>query len=230
MLDTIFETSEGSTTLSIVPLDALICIGVALILGLIISIIYIFTNRRKRFSTNFAITLVILPAMVSIVIILVGSDIARAFSIAGVFTLVRFRSLPGDSKDISHVLFAMAIGLAAGMGYIVFAAVATVIIGVVYFILMMTNYGVIRNVEKTLRITIPENLNYQGAFDDLFQEFTDKIYLDKVRTTNMGSMYELTYQLIFKKDADEKKFIDELRCRNGNLGILLCRAEVVEML
>ena len=168
--------------------------------------------------------------MVSIVIILVGSDIARAFSIAGVFTLVRFRSLPGDSKDISHVLFAMAIGLAAGMGYIVFAAVATVIIGVVYYILMMTNYAVIRNVEKTLRITIPENLNYQGAFDDLFQEFTDKIYLDKVRTTNMGSMYELTYQLIFKKDADEKKFIDELRCRNGNLSILLCRAEVVEML
>lgn len=230
MLDTIFETSEGSTTLSIVPADALICIGVALVLGLIISMIYIFTNRRKRFSTNFAITLVILPAMVSIVIILVGSDIARAFSIAGVFTLVRFRSLPGDSKDISHVLFAMAIGLAAGMGYIVFAAVATVIIGVVYFILMMTNYGVIRSVEKTLRITIPENLNYQGAFDDLFQEFTDKIYLDKVRTTNMGSMYELTYQLIFKKDADEKKFIDELRCRNGNLSILLCRAEVVEML
>ena len=230
MLDTIFETSEGSATLSIVPTDALICIGVALVLGLIISMIYIFTNRRKRFSTNFAITLVILPAMVSIVIILVGSDIARAFSIAGVFTLVRFRSLPGDSKDLSHVLFAMAIGLASGMGYIVFAAVATVIIGVVYFILMMTNYGVIRNVEKTLRITIPENLNYQGAFDDLFQEFTDKIYLDKVRTTNMGSMYELTYQLIFKKDADEKKFIDELRCRNGNLSILLCRAEVVEML
>lgn len=230
MLDTIFDTAEGSTTLKIVPVDALICIGVALILGLIISAIYIFTNRRKRFSTNFAITLVILPAMVSIVIILVGSDIARAFSIAGVFTLVRFRSLPGDSKDISHVLFAMAIGLASGMGYIAFAAVATVIIGVVYFILMVTNYGVIRNVEKTLRITIPENLNYQGAFDDLFQEFTDKVYLDKVRTTNMGSMYELTYQLIFKKDADEKKFIDELRCRNGNLSILLCRAEVVEML
>lgn len=230
MLDTIFETSEGNATLSIVPVDALICIGVALVLGFIISLIYIFTNRKKRFSTNFAITLVILPAMVSIVIILVGSDIARAFSIAGVFTLVRFRSLPGDSKDISHVLFAMAIGLAAGMGYIVFAAVATVIIGVVYYILMMTNYAVIRNVEKTLRITIPENLNYQGAFDDLFREFTDKIYLDKVRTTNMGSMYELTYQLIFKKDADEKKFIDELRCRNGNLSILLCRAEVVEML
>ncbi len=230
MLDTIFETSEGSATLSIVPVDALICIGVALVLGFIISLIYIFTNRKKRFSTNFAITLVILPAMVSIVIILVGSDIARAFSIAGVFTLVRFRSLPGDSKDISHVLFAMAIGLAAGMGYIVFAAVATVIIGVVYYILMMTNYGVIRNVEKTLRITIPENLNYQGAFDDLFREFTDKVYLDKVRTTNMGSMYELTYQLIIKKDADEKKFIDELRCRNGNLSILLCRAEVVEML
>ncbi len=230
MLDTIFETTTGSTSLNIEPVDALLCIGVALILGLIISLIYIYTNRKKRFSTSFAITLVILPALVSIIILLVGSDIARAFSIAGVFTLVRFRSLPGDSKDISHVLFAMAVGLASGMGYLVFAAIITVIVGIVYFGLMMSNYGVLRNVEKTLRIMIPENLNYQGAFDDLFQEFTDKIYLDKVRTTNMGSMYELTYQIIFKKNADEKKFIDELRCRNGNLNILLCRAETVEML
>lgn len=224
MLDTIFNTAEGTSNLNIETVDALLCIGIALVLGLIISLIYIYTNRKKRFSTNFAITLVILPAMVSIVIMLVGSDIARAFSIAGVFALVRFRSVPGDSKDISHVLFAMAIGLATGMGYITLAIVATVIIGAAYFVLTVTNYGVIAKVEKTLRITVPENLNYQGTFDDLFKEYTDKISLEKVRTTNMGSLYELTYQLTFKKDADEKKFIDELRCRNGNLCIMLCRA------
>lgn len=231
MLETILDkTTETTSTLNITLSNALICIATALILGLIISVIYIFTNRKKRFSTNFAITLVLLPALVSIVIILVGSDIARAFSIAGVFALVRFRSVPGDSKDISHVLFAMAIGLASGLGYIAFAAITTIIIGVVYFILMISKFGVIKNIEKTLRVTIPENLNYQGAFDDLFDEFANNIYLDRVRTTNLGSMYELTYQIIFKNGADEKKFIDELRCRNGNLSIILCRAEITDML
>ena len=227
MLNNIFEVGS---VVEISMTKALICIAVSLVLGFIISLIYIATDRKRRFSTNFAITLVLLPALVAIVIMLVGSDVARAFSIAGVFALVRFRSVPGDSKDISHVLFAMGIGLASGMGYVTFAAVVTVIIGIVYFILMVTNYGVIKNVEQTLRITIPENLNYQGAFDDLFDKYTERVYLDRVRTTNMGSLYELTYLIILKKNADEKAFIDDLRCRNGNLSIILCRTETEIML
>lgn len=227
MLKTILETTstEGLNTK-----DALICIGVALVLGLIISTIYIISDRKKRISTNFAITLVILPAVVAIVIMLVGSNVARAFSMAGAFALVRFRSVPGDSKDIASVFFTMAVGLSAGLGYVTFAAIVTVVIGLVYLLLMITGYGVIKNIEKTLKITIPENLNFNGTFDDVFKEFTNNFTLDRIRTTNLGSMYELTYLVTVKKDIDEKKFIDELRCRNGNLNIILCNSETRDLL
>lgn len=227
MLKTILETTstEGLNTK-----DALICIGVALVLGLIISTIYIISDRKKRISTNFAITLVILPAVVAIVIMLVGSNVARAFSMAGAFALVRFRSVPGDSKDIASVFFTMAVGLSAGLGYVTFAAIVTVVIGLVYLLLMITGYGVVKNIEKTLKITIPENLNFNGTFDDVFKEFTNNFTLDRIRTTNLGSMYELTYLVTVKKDIDEKKFIDELRCRNGNLNIILCNSETRDLL
>lgn len=221
MLETILDTTSGIISTK----EALICIGAALGMGLIISLIYIFSDRTRRISTNFAITLVILPAIVAVVIMLVGSNVARAFSMAGAFTLVRYRSVPGDSKDITSVFFVMAIGLATGLGYIKFAIVITALIGVVYLVLMLSGYAVMKVTEKTLKITIPENLNFQGAFDDLFEEFTTKRSLERVRTTNLGSLYELTYIIMMKKDADEKKFIDELRCRNGNLNIILCNTE-----
>ncbi len=221
MLESILDTTSGMISTK----EALICVGVALGMGLIISLIYIFSDRTRRISTNFAITLVILPAIVSVVIMLVGSNVARAFSMAGAFTLVRYRSVPGDSKDITSVFFVMAIGLATGLGYIKFAIVITGLIGVVYLVLMLSGYAVMKVTEKTLKITIPENLNFQGAFDDLFEEFTTKRSLERVRTTNLGSLYELTYIIMMKKDADEKKFIDELRCRNGNLNIILCNTE-----
>lgn len=221
MIETIFDNTSGVIYTS----DALKCVLASLGMGLIISLIYMFSDRKRRISPNFAITLVILPAIVSIVIILVGSNVARAFSIAGVFSLIRFRSIPGDSKDITSVFFAMSVGLANGLGYIKMAAIITLLIGIVYFVLMITGYGVLKPTEKTLRIMIPENLNYQGAFDDVFKEFAKNYYLEKVRTTNLGSLYELTYIIVFKKDADEKKFIDEIRCRNGNLNITLCQRE-----
>lgn len=222
MLESILTTNaEGS--IKVFP--ALICVGVAIVLGLIISIIYIMGSKKKRFSRNFAITLVLLPAIVAIVIMLVGSNVARAFSMAGAFALVRFRSVPGDSKDIATVFFAMAVGLAAGLGFVTFAGIVTLLIGVVYYLLIVTKYGEVRNNDKTLKITIPENLNYQGAFDDLFNEFALDFELEKVRTTNLGSMYELTYSVIMKKDVDEKKFIDKIRSRNGNLNIVLCKSD-----
>lgn len=220
MLKTIFKTSGTISTK-----EAMICVGVALAMGLIISLIYMFSDRRRRISPNFAITLVILPAVVAVVIMLVESDVARALSVAGAFALVRFRSIPGDSKDITSVFFAMSIGLATGLGCIKMAVIITVLVGAVYFVLMVTGYGVMKTTEKTLRITIPENLNFQGAFDDLFEEYTKSRTLDRIRTTNLGSLYELTYTVLMKNDADEKKFIDELRCRNGNLNISLCGVE-----
>lgn len=221
MLDSLFTTAPDQSV-SISYQTALISILVSLILGLVISFIYMYSDKDKRYSVKFAFSLVLLPAVVAIVIMLVGSNIARAFSMAGAFALVRFRSVPGDSKDISTVFFAMSIGLATGLGYIYFAVIATVIIGAVYFILRRIEYGSFGANTKILKITIPENMNYQGAFDDLFSEYTSGTKLDMVRTTNMGSLFELTYIVRMKKNADEKKFIDEIRCRNGNLNIVLC--------
>lgn len=222
MLKTIIDSNTSGT---IGLKESLICIATALLLGFVISLIYIFGARRKRVSTNFAITLVILPAIVSIVIMLVGSNVARAFSMAGAFALVRFRSIPGDSKDISSIFFSMAIGLATGLGYISFAIIVTGIIGAAYFALMIFGYANFKTSDKMLKIVIPENLNYNGAFDEIFKDYTVNISLEKVKTTNLGSLYELTYVLQMKKDADEKKFIDELRCRNGNLNIILTKQE-----
>lgn len=196
---------------------------VAIVLGFVISLIYIFSDRKKKYSSHFAFSLAILPVIVCVVIMVVGSDIARAISLGGVFALVRFRSVPGDSKDITNVFFAMVVGLACGMGYVPLAAIVTVIIGVVYFVLNFTQYGVRRCDTKQLRITVPENLNFNGAFDDLFGEYATNVELEQIKTTNLGTLYELTYSIDMKKNVDEKAFIDSLRCRNGNLNIILCK-------
>ena len=169
-----------------------------------------------------------LPAIVAIVIMLIGSNIARAISLGGVFTLVRFRSVPGDSKDISSIFFAMTVGLATGMGYPFFAGAITLIIGVVYFVLSITGYATGRDMVKVLRVNVPENLNFDGAFDDLFNQYTKEVKLTKIKTTNLGSLYELTYEIVFKKSVSHKEFIDELRCRNGNLNITLTNLDMQE--
>lgn len=186
--------------------------------------VYIFSDRRKRYSPHFAFTLVILPAVVCAVIMLVGSDIAKAISLGGVFALVRFRSVPGDSKDIASVFYCMSVGLAAGMGYVIFAVILAVVIGCLYATLNLFRYAEKRSVAKQLRITVPENLNFQGAFDDLFETYTDGAQLERIKTTNLGTLYELTYDVYMKADANEKEFLDSVRCRNGNLNITLCRS------
>ena len=173
----------------------------------------------------------ILPVIVCVVIMVVGSDIARAISLGGVFALVRFRSVPGDSKDITNVFFAMVVGLSCGMGYAQLAVVVTIVVGLIYFVLNFTQFGVRRCETKQLRITVPENLNFNGAFDDLFSEYTTNVELERIKTTNLGTLYELTYNIDMKKGVDEKAFIDSLRCRNGNLNIILCKLpEKIEQL
>jgi uncharacterized membrane protein YhiD involved in acid resistance len=201
--------------------SALICLGVALILGLLQSIFYMISDKKKKYSVNFAIALVILPAIVAVVIMLVGSNVARAFSVAGAFTLVRFRSVPGDSRDITSIFFAMAVGLAAGIGYVSLAAVVTVVVGLIYVGLMRSPYAKHKTIAKQLKITVPENLNYEGAFDEVFAQYTTKATLQRVKTTNLGALFELTYSVELNEDKSQKAFIDALRCRNGNLNILL---------
>ena len=218
MFNTIFTTTtDGSINMA----QAAIAIGAAFIIGFIIAAVYMFMCKNEGYQKNFIIGLAILPAVVAVVILLVGSNVARAFSIAGAFALVRFRSAPGSAKDISIVFFTMAAGLACGLGYVSFAAVFVAVMLVVLIAATVLGFADNNYDKKQLKITIPEDLNYSTVFDDVFDKYTSEHTMSRVKTTNMGTMYELTYEVKLKKDAPEKEFIDQLRIRNGNLNITM---------
>ncbi len=204
------------------------CMLIAVVFGLIIGCTYMAVSRREQRSLTFFLTLVILPAVVSVVIVLIGSNVARAFSIAGVFALVRFRSTPGDGKDISLVFMAMASGLAAGLGYLTLGFAVVVLLSAVILLVSMVSKKVLYREYKQLRVLIPEDMDYQGVFDDIFEACTEKYSLDRIKTTNMGTLYELTYHILMKDGISEKKFMDEIRTRNGNLTVILSRQEPVQ--
>ena len=199
----------------------------AVIIGLVIGITYMYACKKSGYNKEFIVGLVLLPAIVSVVIMLIGSNVARAFSMAGAFALVRFRSAPGNAKDIAVVFFAMASGLACGLGYITFAVIFTVVIILVLVTLSITDFADKNAGKRQLRITIPENLNYTHAFDGIFDNFLSSKELTKVKTTNMGTMFELTYIIEMNKDINEKEFIDSLRVVNGNLNITLGMIDTV---
>lgn len=218
MFNTIFTAvSDGSISIA----QAAIAIGTAFIIGFIIAAVYMFMCKKEGYQKNFIIGLAMLPAVVAVVILLVGSNVARAFSMAGAFALVRFRSAPGSAKDISIVFFTMAAGLACGLGYVTFAAVFTVVMLLVLIGATLMGFGDRRTDRKQLKITIPENLNYSSVFDDIFDKYTSEYRLERVKTANMGTMFELTYDVRLKNNDKEKQFIDELRVRNGNLNIMM---------
>lgn len=212
MFDTIFTSSTVSMQQSVLSILA------AFILGLIISFTYMKTSENH--SKNFACTLVIIPALISVIITLVNGNQAASIAILGAFSLIRFRSMQGTSKDLSYILFTMTLGLATGMGYIKFAVVLTLIVCLVLIVLFAFRFGEVKSEKKDLRITIPENLDYTGIFDDLFEQYTSFHDLMSVKTTNLGSMYELQYHIILKDPAKEKEMIDTIRTRNGNLNIV----------
>lgn len=221
MFDTILENASLSGDLSIHVNTTLISIFAALVLGILICAAYFFSVPKKDRSASFIMSLIILPTIVAVVILLIGGNLARAFTMAGIFTLVRFRSIPGDAKDISFIFLSVAVGLSVGLGYLTLAAVLAVVVCAVIVIISKSGLGAVKQKEKRLKITVPEDMNYQGAFDDLFTKYTDFFELQKVRTTNMGTLFELSYDLIMKKNIAEKEFLDALRCRNGNLSIQL---------
>lgn len=196
-------------------------VAVAVVIGLVIAFVYTLISKKDGYNKSFIVGLALLPAIVAAVILLVGSNVARAFSMAGAFALVRFRSAPGSAKDISIVFFSMASGLACGLGFVTFAVCFTVLILVVLVIISVTGFGGSSDYKKQLRITIPENLNYMTVFDDVFEKYLSENVLRKVKTTNMGTMFELTYECRMKDDNTQKQFIDELRVRNGNLNITM---------
>ena len=198
----------------------LIVIGSALALGALHALVYGFNNRSSK---SFAVTLATLPAIVSVVILMVSGSIGAGVAVAGTFSLVRFRSAPGSAKEIAAVFTSMALGLACGMGYPGFAFLFGLILALADTLYAHTSFGELPggSLHKTLLITVPESLEYEGVFDDIFREYTSEARLVRVKTTNLGSLNRLSYELRLKRPGCEKAMIDELRCRNGNLEISL---------
>ena len=193
---------------------------VALLCGLIIAVSYMIKNKC---SQSFAVTLVLLPAIVELVIILVNGNIGAGIAVAGAFSLVRFRSVEGNGREITSVFLAMAVGLATGMGYVGIAILFTILICAILFILNTLNFGQEKSKGRVLNITVPENLDFEGKFEDIFDKYLVDYDYISVRTTNMGSLYKLSIEVNLKDGASVKEFLDELRTRNGNLDISLQR-------
>jgi len=217
MLDSIISTAASS---SITLESLLFCTLASITLGMGVALIHMY---RNIYSKNFIITLALLPAIVQIIITMVNGNLGTGVAVMGAFSLVRFRSIPGGAREIGSIFLAMALGLATGMGHVAIAFMFLAIIGALTLLLNSTRFGEQDEEEKELKITIPESLDYEGIFDDLFDKYTKGADLVRVKTTNMGSLYELHYRVILKGSTIEKKFLDELRCRNGNLNIVCGR-------
>lgn len=186
--------------------------------GILISLGYIQANKEKKFSKNFVITILLIPVIMSAIIPFIATDLKKTLSLAGVFALVRFRSIPGDSKDILYVFFAAAAGLMIGLGEYFLAFLMIVLISLI-FVLISRNWKV--NNKQILKITIPEDMNYKDVFTDLFEKYLTKWGIKNVKTSNMGTLFTISYWVEPKKETDTKVFIDELRTRNGNLNIIM---------
>ena len=199
----------------------LIILSISTILGLIMSWIFIVTHRKTVYDHTFSVTLMILPLVIAIIIMLISDNLARAFSLAGVFALVRFRTAIADSRDITYILTAVGIGLATALGYLGFAFVITGFVGLVFFLIYFTKFDRQKSDHAKLKIVIPENLNYIDVFNEVFKQFLHSAQLQRVKTTDFGTMFELTYLIKLKPNINQKSFIDALRVRNGNLNITI---------
>ena len=198
MLNTIFSSVFTETTAAFTFGQFLACTAVSLILGLLIAAVY---RYKSECTKSFAVTLVLMPVIVQMVIMLVNRNLGTGVAVAGAgaFSLVRFRSAPGSAKEISSIFLAMAVGLATGMGFLGTAAAFAIIVEAVWFILVQTNFGEKKEKEKELRITIPESLDYTSVFDDIFARYLTRCELVQVKTTNMGSLFKLEYRIVFRE-------------------------------
>lgn len=203
-----------------------ICFGAALLLGIITAVIYMFTT--PTYSRHLIITIAILPAIVQVVLILVVNvNIVTTVAMLGIFRLIRFRSVPGNSKEIMAVFLSATIGLAVGLGQVFYAILLTVVVGITFIIFNLVSFGERKGKDKLLKILLPENLDYTEVFDDIFDKYLKKAVSERVRTVNMGTMFEVSYIISMKDPKDEKKLIDEIRTRNGNLTVSIGRVPVI---
>lgn len=225
MFDSLFRGIFDTDMTSVISVaDFLLCIGAALIMGLILAVGYMY---RSRYTKSFVVTLSILPAVVCVVIMMVNGNVGAGVAVAGAFSLVRFRSVPGTAREIGMLFLAMGAGLITGMGYLGFGFLFTIVMVAVSLLYNRLDLGTQKAADryKTMNITIPEDLNYSEVFDQILEEYTTSYELVRVKTTNMGSLFRLTYDLKMKDGALEKEMIDKLRCRNGNLEISISRQE-----
>lgn len=200
--------------------SVLICALLALALGVLAALIYM---KSGTYSKGFVITLALLPLLTQAVILVVNGNLGTGVAVMGAFGLIRFRSAQGSAREIGAIFFSMALGLCLGAGYIVVALLVFLLVGGLTLLMYHTNFGTPRNTESELKISIPEDLDYGGLFDDLLNQYTNKWSLERVRTTNMGSLYELSYHVVLKNNPPDKRFLDAIRCRNGNLTVSLGR-------
>ncbi len=225
MLDNFFKgIFDTELTNVITPTDFLLCVGCALVCGIILTACYIF---KTRYTRSFAATLALLPAVVAVVIMMVNGNIGAGVAVAGAFSLVRFRSAAGTAREIGAIFLAMGTGLVAGMGYLGYALLVSVLLGVISLVYNLIGLGTRKRTahHKMLRITIPEDLDYTDVFEEILSEYTFEHELVKVKTTNMGSLFRLTYNVTIKDIKKEKELIDKLRVRNGNLEITVSNQE-----
>ncbi|MBQ3106618.1 MAG: DUF4956 domain-containing protein [Eggerthellaceae bacterium] len=223
MLDAAFTSVYGMTeslVSSVSTMEFLVCCLASILLGAVVAGVYMF---RHDYSKNFVVTLALLPLIVQMVITLVNGNLGAGIAVMGVFNLVRFRSIPGSAKDIGTVFLAMAVGLATGMGFIALGVLFTAIVAIANIAYVLSPFGKPKEPGKTLKITVPEDLEFEGAFDGVLSRYTSEYELMEVQTTNMGSLFQLEYLVRMKEDGCEKRLIDELRCLNGNLKITLGR-------
>jgi hypothetical protein len=217
LFTSVLGTTESAMT-TVTSLGFFECTIASILLGLLSAFVYMY---KHDYSKNFVVTLALLPVIVQMVITLVNGNLGAGVAVMGVFNLVRFRSIAGTAKDIGSVFLAMAIGLATGMGYIGVAALLTVVVGIFNVIYVTTSFGDAKGAPKTLKITVPEDLEFEGMFDELLGRYTSRNELVSVQTTNMGSLFQLEYKVSMRELGMEKRMIDELRCLNGNLKISL---------
>ena len=214
MLDSVFSNTTSTVGLSNILLSLL----TSIVLGLMIA----FTHKMtSKYNKNYLTTIALLPLLITTIIIMVNGNLGTSIAVLGTFGFVRFRSVPGTSKEILSVLFGMTIGLVVGMGNLIFGFIVTII--ACLFIILYNKLTIFdeNKYEKILKISIPENLDYTEVFDDIFKVYAKDIKLMSVKTSNMGSIFDLKYRIVLNKDIDEKKFMDELRVKNGNLKIIL---------
>lgn len=208
-------TAAGMTTGTF-----LLCILLSVALGIGTALVF---SYRTKHTASMSLTLAIMPAAIALVIMLVNGNIGAGVAVAGAFTLVRFRSMPGTAREIAAIFVDMAVGLACGMGYVGLAVGFFLIMAVMVLLLTYVGFGDRANGRRQLKITIPEDMDYSELFDDLMEKYTTGSELMRVRTTNMGTLYELQYEVSLKDEKASKAFMDEIRCRNGNLNIVLGR-------